>query len=601
MSHFFGCLAYSKEVDLLSIQETMNQYFNYLDSKYESIYKDQNIFIHNKLNTQSKYNFNQNECYQTESYVIVGGFRIDNRKELIQHTKLSENTTNVELIIALYKKERLKFIEKIKGDYSFIIWDKKRKTLMLCKDRIGIKPLFYYKSKKAFFFSTNLRAIIPFVNQQNSLNKKYIAKSLKNYAANVEETFFKDITRLKPAHFLITDLTKKHKLNCYWKLKKINISQFDSIDKIKIEFLRLFNLAVSNRIEPYKIIGGQLSGGLDSSSILSLTSKAIKNINNLHTYSFVLNEKTKPFSSTGIDEQPTQQIMLENIKIPKENHHQITEFHFKNVEEEYQTVQKIMGAYAETDSIWQDSLFRKAMENKVELILSGFGGDELISSTGNLYYYDLIAQGKWGKLYNNVQSKIYVYIYNYILSFLKGTYQWNYKKLQQKRNLLNKSSIFQKTLKDKSFKFYFNYKRIQKSNILQAHVALRTESENAYASQYNMEVAYPLLDIDLITFTYSIPAEYFKPEKLKRMFFRKMCKEILPEKILYQSKNNGANTLAFSEYNKKKKIEELKNIPIKDKLKMFNLKIENDLDEIDNINLKLTLYELDYFINLFEK
>jgi asparagine synthase (glutamine-hydrolysing) len=598
MSHFFGCLKLDTKDNSIRVEEIMNPYFSYIKPIYESVYTEDLFFIRNKTNTHSKYNYKKNYPCENDHYVIAGVGRIDNREELKERFNLTSISSDLELILNLFSLKGQSIFIEIKGEFAFAIFDKIKKKITLLKDRIGIKPLFYIRTEIAFMFSTNMRALIPFTNS-NGINKKYIAKSLKNYPSDVEETFFSEIIRLKPAHILTVDHSGKIESNRYWDLKTVDVSAFDTPEKIKKEFLRLFNNAIKKRIEPFEVVGCQLSGGIDSSSITVLTSKLIPNLKQLHTYSFVLSDKTRPFSSSGKDEQITQQIVLDEINLPKENHHQIKNFYYKNFKEEYKIVEQVMGAYAETDSIWQDSLFKKAEENKVQIILSGFGGDELISSSGKLYYFDLIAKLKFIPIFKTFKIKGIKLIHFYVVSLLRKTYVWHYPDLQKKRNLLNAKSNYHKKIHDNSFAFKYSFKKILKTNILQAHNCLRAESENAYANQYGIEVAYPLLDIDLITFTYSLPSETFKPEKINRMFFRKMCEGILPQEIIYQPKQNGANTLAFSEYWKKNKMNEIKNINLIDQLNLYKEIDKNQLDEIDRINLYLTIFEIDYYINLY--
>ena len=598
MSHFFGYLKLDTKVNSTHVEEIMNPYFSYIKPIYESVYTEDLFFVRNKINTHSKYNFKKNHACENDRFVIAGVSRIDNREELKERFNLKTITNDLELILNLFSLKGHSIFNEIKGDFAFAIFNKIEKKITLIKDRIGIKPLFYIMTEQAFIFSTNMRALIPFT-RENSINKKYIAKSLKNYPSDVEETFFTDIIRLKPAHILTVNYCGKIKMVKYWDLKKIDISSFNTPEKVKKEFLRLFNNAVSYRIKPYEIIGCQLSGGIDSSSITVLTSKLIPKLQHLHTYSFVLSEKTKPYSTLGKDEQNTQQIIIDKINLTKENHHQIKQFYYESIKEEYQTVERVMGAYSETDAIWQDSMFKEALEDKVEMMLSGFGGDELISSTGKLYYFDYIVNLKLIKLFKTYKLKGLSLIFFYIISLIRNTYVWHYPELQNKRNLLNDKSILHKKIRDNSFAFKYSFKKILKTNILQAHNCLRAESENAYASQYGIEVSYPLLDVDLITFTYSLPSELFKPKEFNRMLFRTMCEDILPKEIIYQPKQNGANTLAFSEYWKKNKMNEIKNIQILNRLNLYKESNKNQLDEIDQINLYLTIFEIDYYINLF--
>ena len=152
------------------------------------------------------------------------------------------------------------------------------------------------------------------------------------------------------------------------------------------ELRRLFNKAVETRLAGVNIAATQLSGGLDSSAITVLASRIMPK-ENLHTFSFVLNEKTRAYSERGIDEQVTQNSILAYANLHVENHHLSDGFYYRDTFACYDKSDEIMGGFANSDSIWQDSMYKQAAEFGVELIFSGFPGDEGISNSGYRYIF----------------------------------------------------------------------------------------------------------------------------------------------------------------------------------------------------------------------
>jgi hypothetical protein len=114
-----------------------------------------------------------------------------------------------------------------------------------------------------------------------------------------------------------------------------------------------------------------------------------------------------------------------------------------------------------------------------------------------------------------------------------------------------------------------------------------------------METVYPLADIRLIGFVYSIPSKMFAPENLPRMLFRNICLDILPESVRLQKKYNGAMTLAFAEYWIKKQITSFSQEIIVNKLSLYNLSaIECESQyNIENYLKMLRIYKVDNMIN----
>ncbi len=536
---------------------------------------------------------------------FAGWCRLDNLDLLQTELGLGQSSEEPELILHAFKKWGAECVTYFIGDFSFVIWDHANESLFLSKDHLGVRPLFYLTNKDLFFFSTNITLIKKALSEILPLNEIFIAKELKNFSQEVEMTFFKDIHRLKPAHYLNFSSGKPIKETQYWDLKKIDLS-FCKKDEDYFNLLReTLTAAISCRLRGKNTIGCQLSGGMDSSAIAVLLSRLI-NKEDLHTYSFVLDDFTKGFSETGIDEKDTQEEIIRYADLIKENHHQVKRFHFKDAFEEFQKRNEVMGGLGPDDAIWQDSLFKMAAEDQgIEVIFSGFPGDEGISDYGTRYFYEYIYErdifGLFQYLVDFRRGGI-IRIQEYFKAKKIGSTILDYSTILEKRNLLSPSADFNQTLLDETFKFKTSYKELLKFNICSPDTTLRLESEVSYANQYNMETVYPLADIRLLEIVYSLPIHLFKPKPYNRAVFRNVCKGILPDKVRLQKKNNGAYTLAFYDYLEKRKQEELKDYEV---LNHTGLLIseeeflkkadESKMSRIQRLNFRK---EVDYIIGL---
>ncbi len=539
------------------------------------------------------------------NFYFVGWCRLDNILELQLQLDLSADAEDEEVILCAYKKWGKNCVKNLIGDFSFAIWDESKKELFLAKDQMGIRPLFYLEQEGLLYFSSSIPAIKSALLKKLELNEEYIAKELLNYPQEVEDTFFKDIKRLKPAHFLSISAEKKIKEIRYWELGTVDLSHCKTNEDYYALLRNSLTRAIQYRIRNKKNIGCQLSGGMDSSAIAVILSR-IMDKKNLYTYSFVLNETTKAYSDNGIDEQETQEEIINYANLNRENHHHITSFYYRDAFEELEKKNEVMGGYANSDAIWQDSLYKIAAElNQVEVIFSGFPGDEGISQNGNNYYLDYL---------NNLDIKNLVNFFidfkfhaiksfiNYYRAKRKKTTNFNYYKVQQKRSLINPNSKFKHKLKDSSFAFNPSFKNWQKEQICRAHTTLRIESEGAYANQYAIETVYPLADIRLLEIMYSLPAELFKPKPYSRALFRNLAVGILPDKVRLQPKRSGAKTLAFADYWIHTKAEELKNYKIKNHTGLMILEAEYLQKETENELMKTkrlnNLKEIDFLIDI---
>lgn len=597
MKGFFGIL----NLDNGPIQESSNRFLNhYPDLKSLPFYKSPDFF----LSSLSK----EFPVYSHKNYpnqIYAGWCRLDNLEELRDQLGITYQAQENEVILLSYLRWGEDCLKKFLGDFSFVIWDQEKKHLFLAKDHLGVRPLFYLEHDGLFFFGTSIPLIKAAVGIKLPLNEYFIAKELKNYPPDMENTFFRDIKRLKPAHYLFISRTNQYNEKRYWDLKTIDLS-FCKKDEDYIQLLRsqLFE-AIQCRIRGKKTIGTQLSGGLDSSAITVILSRLMDK-RNLHTYSFVLDELTKEFSELKIDEKETQQEIINYAELIPENHHPITRFHFKDIFDELGRRNEILGGLSPNDSIWHDTLFKTATENnKVEVMFSGFPGDEGISDPGGLFFADYIDQGNLFKILGYILefrrggiSKIK----KYFKAKKVGSFVPDYHKTQELRNLLNPQIDQEYKLRDNSFKFFPNNKAWLKHRICMPDTTIRMESENLYANAYGMEMAYPLADIRLLEIFISLPTYLFKPKPLNRAIFREICKDLLPEKVRLQKKYNGALTLAFFEYLCEKNFLELHSYQVKNHLNLIVseeefLKREQECSYCQNERLNYRK-EVDYLIDL---
>ena len=600
MSQFFGCISLSSNVNLIEIETKMSQAMAFFDPDVSGVFRSSETFICNKHLFNSTESRNASAICQTERYVLAASCRIDNREELYQKLSLTgdifgeQAISDQEYILKTYEKYQEECVKHLIGDFSFVIWDKQEQKLFMAKDHLGIKPLFYLLNDDILVFSTSIIGIKAAFKEHLPIDQLYVAYNLKNCPPPVDLTFFEDIHRLQPAHTCVFFIEKGLKPEIrYWDLEALDISTFKTDDERLMELRRLFEQAVKSRTRTTKNIGCQLSGGLDSSAIAVLASRMVDK-SRLHTYSFVLNNKTRGYSKLGIDEQDTQKTIIDYATLKTANHHPIEEFHFKDVYEEMEYSNRILGGYANSDTIWQASLFKEAKKNDVGISFSGFPGDECVSNSGQRFYYEYFYHKDFKKIVSllvDYKLRAIKWMVKYVISKIKG-----YDIRTEKRDFLKADSPFQNTIKTTFGVFYPSFKKYLKAEITRAHTCLRTESEGAYALVHGIETVYPLADIRLVTFAYSLPVEMFKPKPLSRMLFRNLCTDILPKSVRTQPKNNGAMTLAFAEFWKEKQWREFQTYGLQDSFHMFSIPDEiNHNDFTQKLDL-VKLYKADFLI-----
>lgn len=280
MSAIFGILNLDKTPVISSHMQKMQTVINHYGRDARDILIDKNIGLGCLLNRFSG-NTSMDEPIYTDvsgNYTIIGDAEIYNREELIGFYQLSDNNqiSTQALVLAAYKKWGIIFPKYINGDFVFVIWDKKKNQLLIARDHLGIRPIFYFYNNSTFAFATDFRALLslPFVSKD--LDEKYLFVNLQKICHfDPELTYFANIKELPQSNILQVD-DKGLKKNKYWTPGKNGKIRFKTEQEYKDALFSLVSNAVSIRIKNTdRNIASELSGGLDSSVITILANKEL--------------------------------------------------------------------------------------------------------------------------------------------------------------------------------------------------------------------------------------------------------------------------------------------------------------------------------------
>jgi asparagine synthase (glutamine-hydrolysing) len=211
-------------------------------------------------------------CYNGEIY----NFR-KIRKILEDCGHRFKSATDTEVVLKAYLQWGTECLEKFVGMFAFAIWDSRNQALFMARDRLGIKPLYYYfnESEGIFIFSSELKALMVFGNFVKDINPDAISLFLHYQYIPAPGTIFKNTYKLLPGHFLIYDGNNVQSKE-YWRLPEISRNQTDPGKSEDDQLQRLDDLlttAVSDRLISDVPLGALLSGGIDSSMVVALMQK----------------------------------------------------------------------------------------------------------------------------------------------------------------------------------------------------------------------------------------------------------------------------------------------------------------------------------------
>lgn len=199
---------------------------------------------------------------------------IELREELTKAGHLFKTHSDTEVILRAYEAYGNDFIHKLNGMFAIAIYDKKRHRLLLFRDRIGIKPLYYIQKNDSIYFGSEIKTLIPFLNDR-SIHYDALFHFLSFNYIPPPLTIFKQIKQLPPGHQLLLE-TNKTSQHCWWRLA----DKLHTDDHIKVEqsswsenFNSLLQDAVRIRMRCDVNYGAFLSGGIDSSTVCGYMQK----------------------------------------------------------------------------------------------------------------------------------------------------------------------------------------------------------------------------------------------------------------------------------------------------------------------------------------
>jgi asparagine synthase (glutamine-hydrolysing) len=195
------------------------------------------------------------------------------RAGLEQRGHVYRSKTDSETILHLYEERGIDFVEDIEGDYGIAIWDATREQLVLVRDRIGVKPLYYYFKDGRFIFASEIKAILQHPSVTPDIDEKALYHYLTFLTTPAPSTLFRDIHKLPAGHLLILSRDGSLQIRQYWDALPPEQPIQRSDEEHKAEILRLLRDSIGKRMMSDVPFGVFLSGGVDSSANVALMSE----------------------------------------------------------------------------------------------------------------------------------------------------------------------------------------------------------------------------------------------------------------------------------------------------------------------------------------
>jgi asparagine synthase (glutamine-hydrolysing) len=253
----------------------MNKILKHRGPDGEGIWKNDEMYIglgHVRLSIIDL-NQSADQPMINDRYVIVFNGEIYNYNEIKEELKHKYNfktNSDTETILAVYSIYGKDCLEYLNGMFSFVIWDNEKKELFCARDRLGIKPFYYTIQNNVFYFSSEVKSLLPFLDKKEEDYEGITEYLVFQYPIS-DLTMFKGIKQLLPAHYIYIK-NNTIDIKKYWVINYTKQTNFDEdyyINKIK----ELINESIDLHLHSDVPIANYISGGIDSSLISVLSSK----------------------------------------------------------------------------------------------------------------------------------------------------------------------------------------------------------------------------------------------------------------------------------------------------------------------------------------
>lgn len=281
-------------------------------------------------------------------------------------------------------------LQEFNGMFAFALWDASKQSLFLARDRLGIKPLYYTEGKSGFAFTSDLKAF----QACDSIEKKIDRKSLWQYLfynyIPQPHSVFENIYKLLPGHYLEWDAHQGIRTRAYWHLPHGDeVDESNSVEAWTSELQERLSNAVDRRLMADVPVGAFLSGGLDSSAIVSHIPRA-----GMKTFTIGFEHQSNRLDLSRSKEMADYR-GVENVQTILN----------ESALDAYAGFSKILDEpFAESSVMALLCNFRIARDAGIKVILSGDGADELLGGYGYLFrllrmeYSNRVPAGVWSTM-----------------------------------------------------------------------------------------------------------------------------------------------------------------------------------------------------------
>lgn len=533
----FGSLSFSNNRNASSVVERFREV---TDNEqlifYPVIYMDfiGGYFLHPRL----PYKYTDLYFFDaTHDIIVLMSGSVYNRTEIYKLFNIDVQVPDPERISLLFMKEGPAFVEKLNGDFSIFLLIPGKREAYLFRDHVGIRPFAWMLDKQTLFFSSDINGLCRALSNGRAVDRDFLLGYFKYI--DYRKTPDKRVKKILPGHFLHFSEAGT-KINKYWYPKKIRVDKKLKYSQMLSDLKILLWDAVKIRCDNRFNAGTHVSSGIDSGIVAALARKEYPHQEKFYGFSWSPHD----FNHVEVkyDERELVFKSCEKSDI-------LPVFSNMNIDN-FPAV--ISSFYCNPGVFYEYKTIEQALEFNTNLIFSGWGGDEFISTGDRGVEQDLLRTLQLRTFFRRnplrpfrkfIKNQLYYVLYPALGILDKGTAG----SFREEARYIKKP--FKKSDRKAIRNFYFHSSRHQLHlRMLRFyHLQNRCESWAINGYRNGIEYRYPLLDKRIIEYMLRVPSELLCKTDHFRPLLREIGKGILPEEVRQNLSKTDPVSWAFTQ------------------------------------------------------
>jgi asparagine synthase (glutamine-hydrolysing) len=461
------------------------------------------------------------------------------KADLLQKGHVFKTKSDTEVILAAYAEWGEQCVSRFNGMWAFALFDKKQNILFCSRDRFGVKPFYYTDQTKGFYFGSEIRQLLPFVDRVAANNDLVVDFLLTSMSDHTDDTYFVGIKKLPAGCNLIYQLSDhRHQIRSYYELKRQpTLRTLSLADALEVYRAGLQD-AIALRLRSDVPVGTCLSGGLDSSSIATLASPLYKTASGDAFRAITAISEQESNNEAGYAQQVVEHSGLNWLPIKP------------TYQDFLDTLPQVVRAQEEpfgsTSLTMQYLVMREARCQGIPVLLDGQGGDETLLGYNKYYGSYLLSalrsDGLAGFMKairaagsNNSKMSIPSAMYFMLGGLVAPARYLVY--LSRSRYLSN-FPTYPNHLTDYARASFDDFD-LQKLEMTRTNlpVLLRYEDKNSMA--HSIETRLPFLDYRLVEIALSLPNDFKIHNGWSKWLLRKAMDDKMPDTVTWRKSKLG--------------------------------------------------------------